>query len=165
MSTTTVRNGVVTCLNAVVVTPTPLMTVRGCPRFSVRVTVPLVTAYVSTATSEEESVWNVKVFALRFSPGDEMQIADRSSRSNDADRSRAASMASALRSMRFDALCARKSVEAAIVIPIDITASVIISSIKVVPLSRMSVCVGLVVMTPPPAKCRERIPGRNRRRS
>jgi hypothetical protein len=44
MSTTTVRSGVVTCRKAVVVVPTPLMTVRGVPRFSVRVTVPLVTA-------------------------------------------------------------------------------------------------------------------------
>ena len=40
MFTTTVRNGVVSCLKAVVVAPTPVMTVRLAPTLSVRVTAP-----------------------------------------------------------------------------------------------------------------------------
>ena len=56
MSTTTVRNGEVTCRKAVVVRPTPVMIVRGNPRFSVRVTASEEISYVSTSTSDDASV-------------------------------------------------------------------------------------------------------------
>jgi hypothetical protein len=65
-----------------------------------------------------------------------MHTADRSSRSICADTKRAASMAWALLSIRFDARWARISVAAAMAITIDMIATVIASSARVVPTSR-----------------------------
>ncbi len=94
MSTTTVRSGVISWVNAVVVDPTLPMTDRELAP-SVRMTSSPMISYVIPAPGEA-TVWKFNTFVgpAWFGAGSLMQTADRSSRSNVADTSRAASTAS-----------------------------------------------------------------------
>ena len=94
-----------------------------------------------------------------------MQIAERSSRSNDAESRRALSIAFVLFSILFVARWTKINVEAIIVMAIAMTASVIINSISVAPRFEFTDVVVTVVTVPSPTTRCAQMPCHSRRRS
>ncbi len=92
-----------------------------------------------------------------------MQIAERSSRSSDADSRRALSIAFVLLSILFVARWTRINVEPTIVMTITMTASAIINSINVAPASALSDLDRIGLTVPSPARRCAPMPGRSRR--